>query len=1149
MPRLSSPIENIQDHYTIVVIGSGYGGGIAASRMARAGQSVCILERGKEFQPGEYPDTEAEALREMQVRTSESTSGSRTGLYDFVVGNGISVFVGCGLGGTSLINANVSLEAEPRVFQDSRWPEQVRQDLSTLVQQGYRRAREMLKPLPFPASFPSLPKMEALEKSAQYLEQNFYRTPINVTFENKTNHVGVLQNACTMCGDCVTGCNYGAKNTTLMNYLPDARNFGAEIFTQVSVRYIERRGGNWLVHYRLLPEGREDFTASDKILRADIVMLGAGTLGSTEILLRSKAQGLPLSDRLGESFSGNGDVLGFSYNGDQEVNGIGFGHRKTGEIPPVGPCITGCIDLRHQPRLQDGMIVAEGSVPGALVGLVGFTGLMPGALGTIGKADRKDTESSLPHLIEQKKRELESLLSGPYHGAVRNTQTYLVMTHDSGEGKMHLGNDRLHLEWPGVVNEPIFDKVDETLRNATKPLRGAYVIDPQWSRQSKKDLVTVHPLGGCAMGDDASRGVVNHKGQVYAGASGTETYESLYVCDGSVIPVPLGVSPLLTISAMAERTCAIAAQDRGWNIDYALPSKPTVQTQAAAMGLEFTETMRGYFSSALNDDYISGAAAGETTGSFLTFTLTIISEDLNDMLENPQHKARMLGTVAAPALSAGPLSVEDGEFNLFVADATKVETRNMVYRMKMRSREGKVYGFHGYKTVRPNSPLDIWHDASTLFITVRDGADESAPVLGTGILHTSLYDFARQLTTMKVTNAPNAEERLRGTVRFGDSFAGVLYQTYGGTVAASAAFHPEAPPRKKRALRTDAPEFHAFNAPDGVNLRLTRYQGGYRGPVILSHGLGVSSRIFCTDTIDTNLTEYLSAHGYDVWLLDYRDSIALPVSANTWSGDDVATKDYPAAIAKVCELTGAPSVQMVVHGWGSITFFMAMLAGLKGVRSAVCSQAATHIVAPILTKTKTEMHLPSFLDALGVKSLTAYADAHADWRARLYDAALKLHPVQLKEECDSPVCHCISYVYAPLYRHEQLNQLTHHTLQELFGVANIRSFEHIALMARAGHVVAFDGSEAYLPHLERLAIPITFLHGAANQCFLPESTEITYNLLRQTNSDKQYSRHVVPNYGHIDCIFGKNAVNDVFPLILRHLDATADVPAAMQSGG
>jgi len=1142
MLRLSSLIEDIQDHYTVVVIGSGYGGGIAASRMARAGQSVCILERGKEFQPGEYPDTDAEALREMQVRTPDATAGSKTGLYDFVVGNGINVFLGCGLGGTSLVNANVSLEAEPRVFQDARWPAQVRQDLPTLVQQGYDRAREMLKPTPFPASFPALPKMGALEKSARYLEQNFYRTPINVTFETKVNHVGVPQNACTMCGDCVTGCNFGAKNTTLMNYLPDARNFGAEIFTQVSVRYVERRGGKWFVHYQALDEGREDFNASDMFVTADIVMLGAGTLGSTEILLRSKALGLPLSDCLGERFSGNGDVLGFSYNGSQEVNGIGFGHRKPGEIPPVGPCITGVIDIRNQPTLEDGMVVEEGSIPGALASL------MPGALETAAKEAGKDADTILVSLIEQKQRELESLVGGPYRGAVHNTQTYLVMTHDSGDGKMHLEKDRLILEWPGVGIERIFDKVNETLLNATKPLDGTYVIDPLWTKLFKKDLVTVHPLGGCVMADDASNGVVNHKGQVYAGASGTETYDSLYVCDGSVIPLPLGVNPLLTISAMAERTCAIAAQDRGWKIDYALPSKPTVATQAAAMGLQFTETMRGFFSSDVKDDYIAGATAGEAAGSSLAFTLSIISEDLNDMLANSQHNARMLGSVMAPALSARPLSVEDGVFNLFVADPTNVETRNMVYRMQMRSEEGKVYYFHGYKLVRPNSALDIWHDTSTLYITVRDGADESAPVLGTGILHILPTDFAKQMTTMKVTNAPNAEERLRATVRFGESFAGVLYQTYGAAVAGGGTFNPDAPPRKKRALRAAAPEVYSFNALDGVTLRLTRYQGGSKGPVILSHGLGVSSLIFSTDTIDTNLTEYLFAHGYDVWLLDFRDSIALPASAAISSGDDVATKDYPAAVAKVRELTGAPTVQMVVHCWGSTTFFMAMLAGLEGVRSAVCSQIATHFVTPTMTRIKTGLHLPSFLDALGVKSLTAYVAAHADWRERLYDAALKLYPLELKEECDSPVCHRISFMYAPLYQHEQLNQLTHDTLHELFGVANIRSFEHIALLARKGHLVAFDGSEAYLPHLERLAIPIAFIHGAANQCFLPESTEITYNLLCQTNGDKLYSRHVIPNYGHIDCIYGKNAVNDIFPLMLSHLEATSDAPAALQAG-
>jgi len=136
------------------------------------------------------------------------------------------------------------------------------------------------------------------------------------------------------------------------------------------VRYVERRGGKWFVHYQALDEGREDFNASDMFVTADIVMLGAGTLGSTEILLRSKALGLPLSDCLGERFSGNGDVLGFSYNGSQEVNGIGFGHRKPGEIPPVGPCITGVIDIRNQPTLEDGMVVEEGSIPGALASLM-----------------------------------------------------------------------------------------------------------------------------------------------------------------------------------------------------------------------------------------------------------------------------------------------------------------------------------------------------------------------------------------------------------------------------------------------------------------------------------------------------------------------------------------------------------------------------------------------------------------------------------------------------------------------------------------------------------------------------------------------------------------------------------------------------------
>src|SRR5204863_8836470 len=136
------------------------------------------------------------------------------------------------------------------------------------------------------------------------LGRPFYRPPINVTFTEGTNHVGVAQHPCVNCGDCVSGCNYAAKNTVLMNYLPDATNFGAQIFTQVGVRYVESTESGWNVYYQLLESGREAF-ATDALpfVTAPIVVLAAGTLGSTEILLRSKARGLTCSDLLGSKFS------------------------------------------------------------------------------------------------------------------------------------------------------------------------------------------------------------------------------------------------------------------------------------------------------------------------------------------------------------------------------------------------------------------------------------------------------------------------------------------------------------------------------------------------------------------------------------------------------------------------------------------------------------------------------------------------------------------------------------------------------------------------------------------------------------------------------------------------------------------------------
>ena len=275
-----------------------------------------------------------------------------------------------------------------------------------------------------------------------------------------------------------------------------------------------------------------------------------------------------------------------------------------------------------------------------------------------------------------------------------------------------------------------------------------------------------------------------------------------------------------------------------------------------------------------------------------------------------------------------------------------------------------------------------------------------------------------------------------------------------------------------------------------------------------------------------------------MWLLDYRSSIELPAATLQASGDDVATKDYPAAVAKVLELTGAKSVQMVVHCWGSTTFFMAMLAGLKGVRSAVASQIATEIRTPLATHLKTGLHLPSFLKDVGIETLTAYVDNHEALVAKIYDEGLKLYPLELTNRCTNATCHRISFMYAPLYEHANLNEATHNSLHEMFGVANMKAFMHLARLTNTGHLVDFNGGDVYLPHLDRLAIPITFIHGEQNECFLPASTEITMNDLAKANGSSLYKRHVIPGYGHIDCIFGKNAAKDVYPFVLEHLEAT-----------
>jgi cholesterol oxidase len=342
--------------------------------------------------------------------------------------------------------------------------------------------------------------------------------------------------------------------------------------------------------------------------------------------------------------------------------------------------------------------------------------------------------------------------------------------------------------------------------------------------------------------------------------------------------------------------------------------------------------------------------------------------------------------------------------------------------------------------------------------------------------------------------------------------------------------------RRRRTLRAPEPEIHPLTAADGVQLRLTRYRAGDRGPVILAHGLGVSSRIFSIDTISTNVLEYLCELGFDVWLLDYRVSIELPASSRAWTADDVATNDFPPAIAAVRAATGADRVDALVHCYGATTFFMSMLAGLENVRSIFCSQIATHVRVPWRIRTEAWSGFATLLRSAGLRALSARADENRGPAKRAYDAALRLFPLPAQERCDSETCRRISFLYGRLYEHAQLDAATHAALPELFGVSSMAAFEHLASIIRRGHLVTASGRDEYLPHIGRLALPITFIHGALNACYLPASTAATYDALSAAHGTALYERHVIPRYGHIDCVFGKNAATDVYPLMLRHFD-------------
>ena len=544
MTRLSRPLDELAGRYDAIVVGSGYGGGVAAARLARAGLKVCVLERGREVETGAFPSRFPEISREFQVTGNRVKTGSPTGLYDVRLGEDMHVVVGCGLGGGSLINAGVALEPDRRVFEDPVWPGQIRQD--GLLATGFELARRWLRPAEHPGAR-ELMRWKAFESAAAASGSKFtpHNPPTAVSFEATVNAAGIEQPACTLCGDCCAGCNVGAKNTVAMTYLPEAARHGAAIFTGVKVRHVARDGsGAWSLEAEIV-EARSGEPAVRRLI-APMVVLAAGTLGSTEILLRSRERGLALSERLGQRFSANGDIIAFGYGGKAVVNAIGVGHPAKVDGVKVGAAVAAQLDLTDADLLDNEIRIQEGALPSALAPALPLMFLPNGRL--LGA--------------------LQSLVSGVYKGPFANMQTFFAVSHDRAGGALRLDGDRLVLAWPGACDEPVFQRLDAALAKLAEAAGGSYVRNPLAGTLMGRQPATAHPLGGCGMGRDAGEGVVDHMGRVFRDdphAPTNAVHDGLYVIDGSIIPRSLGVNPLLTITALAERAMLHIGRERGFS--------------------------------------------------------------------------------------------------------------------------------------------------------------------------------------------------------------------------------------------------------------------------------------------------------------------------------------------------------------------------------------------------------------------------------------------------------------------------------------------------------------------------------------------------------------------------------------------------------
>ena len=551
-----------------IVVGTGFGGSISACRLSKKWPGgVLVLERGQRYELGSFPRTPHgmahnfwNSSLEKRRRPKAIGMVEQHGIFDIRNYGNIDVVLGAGLGGGSLIYANVFLEPPDDVFSD-RWPVTCRKPQ---LRPYYQICKDVLgaRPVP-PWSGPKdrrrIIRTELFQSVARQMGRQSDLLDINVFFGNNfaaplppgvqdRNRYGALQTSCTYCGECDIGCNYQSKNTLDLNYLYRAENqYGAAIRTHCLVDRIVPVNGEGLddpstngesgyrVYFRNLARGNEE---ESELTRR--VIVSAGSLGSTELLLRCRDvfRTLPrIGPMLGRNFSGNGDFLGFV-----------LGTKHAAE-PNYGPAITQAIDFNlfnafdrtHAFLLEDASYpalaawFAEAAKPGFL------------HLGNIWRL--------LRHWIARMQGRTTGPIGFAFADLLKGDSSYhtsvlLFMGVDRSKGTMTLGSDGfLELDWPTADSYPLYEAMLRVGADfCTQTKASNFIALPTWWWPFRKN-VSVHALGGCVLSEDPAKGVTSAAPASFGQVHG---YKNLYVADGAIVPNAVGANPTATISALSE---------------------------------------------------------------------------------------------------------------------------------------------------------------------------------------------------------------------------------------------------------------------------------------------------------------------------------------------------------------------------------------------------------------------------------------------------------------------------------------------------------------------------------------------------------------------------------------------------------------------